>query len=125
MRSVQSNTSRALHREPVNSGGFFFSANDAAVLETWYGQFLDVNPAIWRQRRDRVIFCPFSRYPLADRGHPPRFSASASTFDAAVARLKALGVAVLIPDEWSSDAGRFARVLDPNGGIIELWEPPQ
>ncbi|MDX0760655.1 VOC family protein, partial [Sinorhizobium medicae] len=28
-------------------------------------------------------------------------------------------------NEWSSEAGRFARIHDPEGNPVELWEPAQ
>lgn len=45
--------------------------------------------------------------------------------DALVARLAGLGVAVERRAEWDDPAtGRFARIHDPEGNGIELWEPP-
>ena len=30
------------------------------------------------------------------------------------------------PDEWdSAEAGKFARIHDPDGNPIELWQPPE
>ena len=37
----------------------------------------------------------------------------------------AAGIAVETRDEWDDPAiGRFARIHDPEGNAIELWEPP-
>jgi len=42
-----------------------------------------------------------------------------------VERLKAAGIEVTTKDEWNDpQVGRFARVHDPEGNPIELWEPP-
>jgi predicted enzyme related to lactoylglutathione lyase len=39
--------------------------------------------------------------------------------------LKDRGVAVIVKPEWNSpEVGRFARIHDPEGNGIELWEPP-
>ena len=40
--------------------------------------------------------------------------------------LTAAGIAVETrPDEWDTpETGRFARIHDPEGNQIELWEPP-
>nr|WP_240639560.1 VOC family protein [Pseudofulvimonas gallinarii] len=44
--------------------------------------------------------------------------------DAMIAQLQAAGIAVETrPDEWDSEVGRFARIHDPEGNPIELWEP--
>ena len=44
--------------------------------------------------------------------------------DAAMTRLKAAGIEVLTHPDWDMpDVGRFARIHDPEGNPIELWEP--
>lgn len=37
--------------------------------------------------------------------------------------LTASGIAVETRAEWNSEVGRFARIHDPEGNPIELWEP--
>jgi len=45
--------------------------------------------------------------------------------DELTARLTAAGIRVEHRPEWdTSDYGRFARIHDPEGLPIELWEPP-
>ena len=45
--------------------------------------------------------------------------------DALLARLRAAGIVVLTRAEWDTpETGRFARIHDPEGNAIELWEPP-
>jgi predicted enzyme related to lactoylglutathione lyase len=45
--------------------------------------------------------------------------------DALAARLKAAGVEVIRKAEWDHPSvGRFARIHDPEGNPIELWEAP-
>jgi predicted enzyme related to lactoylglutathione lyase len=47
-----------------------------------------------------------------------------SSLDALLARLHAAGIAVATDLAWdSAEAGRFARIHDPEGNPIELWEP--
>ena len=38
-------------------------------------------------------------------------------------RLEAADIAVETRDEWDSEVGRFARIHDPEGNPVELWEP--
>lgn len=40
-----------------------------------------------------------------------------------IAELKASGIAVETRAEWNSEVGRFARIHDPEGNPVELWEP--
>ena len=45
--------------------------------------------------------------------------------DGICAGLAAAGIAVETRAEWDSpEVGRFARLHDPEGNAIELWEPP-
>ena len=45
--------------------------------------------------------------------------------EALTASLHDAGVAVETRAEWSTpETGRFARIHDPEGNPIELWEPP-
>ena len=49
-----------------------------------------------------------------------------SDLDDMLGRLRAAGVDVVTKDEWDSpETGRFARVHDPEGNAVELWEPPK
>jgi predicted enzyme related to lactoylglutathione lyase len=48
-----------------------------------------------------------------------------ASLDGLLERLNAGGIAVIVKPEWDSPAaGRFARIHDPEGNAIELWEPP-
>lgn len=39
--------------------------------------------------------------------------------------LRAAGIAIINDPQWDDPAvGRFARIHDPEGNAIELWEPP-
>jgi glyoxylase I family protein len=45
--------------------------------------------------------------------------------DGLMANLRAAGIAVETRPEWdTTETGRFARILDPEGNPVELWEPP-
>lgn len=43
--------------------------------------------------------------------------------DGLIADLKTSGIGVETRAEWDSEVGRFARIHDPEGNPIELWEP--
>jgi glyoxylase I family protein len=113
-------------------GGFFFRARDPAALSRWYADYLGVGPAaggedpFWRVTGGPVLFQPFaedSDYFAADR----RFMLNlrVSDIDRLLFDLRSVGVAVETRTEWDDPAyGRFARIHDPEGNPIELWEPP-
>lgn len=46
-----------------------------------------------------------------------------SDLDAMIQQLEDRGVSVETRAEWDSKVGRFARIHDPEGNPIELWEP--
>ena len=43
-----------------------------------------------------------------------------------LASLAAAGIAIITKAEWDAtpEIGKFARIHDPEGNPIELWEPP-
>jgi predicted enzyme related to lactoylglutathione lyase len=42
-----------------------------------------------------------------------------------IAKLRASGIDVETRDDWTAtEAGSFARIHDPEGNAIELWEAP-
>jgi glyoxylase I family protein len=44
--------------------------------------------------------------------------------DAMIAQLREAGIEVETRTEWNSEIGRFARIHDPEGNPVELWQPP-
>lgn len=41
-------------------------------------------------------------------------------------RFGGAGIEIITKPEWDDpEVGRFARVHDPEGNAVELWEPPQ
>ncbi|WP_367648179.1 VOC family protein [Ruegeria arenilitoris] len=44
---------------------------------------------------------------------------------ALIAQLEAAGFTVETRAEWDSEVGKFARIHDPEGNPIELWQPNQ
>jgi predicted enzyme related to lactoylglutathione lyase len=42
-----------------------------------------------------------------------------------LAGLSTAGIEIITKPEWDTpETGRFARIHDPEGNAIELWEPP-
>jgi glyoxylase I family protein len=112
-------------------GGFFFRARDPKALARWYHEQLgvDLTPGeydqpSWQQAAGTTVFEPFA----ADTtyfGAPDRMwmlNFRVRDLAAMVVQLEAAGVAVeRDPVEYPN--GLFARLEDPEGNPIQLWEP--
>ncbi|MGA0600510.1 VOC family protein [Caulobacter sp. KR2-114] len=113
----------------VGIGGVFFRARDPKALQAWYRQHLGIardNPFQWMQAAGPTVFMPFARdtdYFPADRQWMINFRVAA--LDPLLEALRAAGIAVTTNPDWDSpETGRFARIHDPEGNPVELWEPP-
>ena len=120
-------------------GGFFFRAREPKALAEWYRDHLgvDVVPenyddSPWRQQAGPTAFAPFpedTTY-FGDPDKPPAkhpvqqwmINFRVANLDAIVAQLRSAGVSVEIDPEPCPN-GRFARLHDPDGNPIELWQP--
>jgi predicted enzyme related to lactoylglutathione lyase len=73
-----------------------------------------------------VVFAPFpaaTDYFPADKAY--MLNLRVSGIDALIAELEGAGISVETRDEWNDpNVGRFARIHDPEGNPIELWQPP-
>lgn len=110
----------------VGIGGVFFRARDPRALKTWYRDRLgiDMPAGPWRQEAGPTVYEPFSHdtdYFPADRQW--MINLRVDDLSALISALEAAGVAVETRAEWDSEIGRFARIEDPEGNPIELWEP--
>ena len=111
-------------------GGFFFRARDPDALRAWYAGHLGVGSAPygeWETAAGPSVFAPFP----ADTDH---FAADRSwmlnlrvdDLDRLCASLRAAGVAVTTDPAWDMPGvGRFARIQDPEGNPVELWQPDE
>ncbi len=110
-------------------GGVFFRARDPQALKAWYAKHLGIDASpVWMQAAGPTVFAPFA----ADTDYWPAekqymLNLRVEGLDDLIAALRADGIAVETrPDEWDHpEVGRFARIHDPEGNPIELWEPPE
>lgn len=114
-------------------GGVFVKSKDPGALAQWYREVLGLDVANWGG----------AALPFDNPGHPPKvtwmafpettdhmrpstrefmINLSVDDMDAIVARLTAKGIAILKRDD-SNPFGRFAWIQDPDGTLIELWQP--
>lgn len=118
-------------------GGLFFRARAPDALTAWYRDKLGVGAGYasgeedpsewyWQAQGGETVFAPFRHdtdYFAADKQF--MINLRVLGLDALVARLEAQGIAAERRAEWDDPAtGRFARIHDPEGNAIELWEPP-
>jgi predicted enzyme related to lactoylglutathione lyase len=119
-------------------GGLFFRAKDPEALATWYKERLGIGagcdatgsgePAewAWKTAGGPVVFAPFKQstdYFAADKQW--MLNLRVTGIDTLLDSLREAGVAIITKPEWDTpEVGRFARIHDPEGNPIELWEPP-
>ena len=118
------------HMAVTGIGGFFFRARDPEALAAWYRRHLGIGTgenAVWTQQAGPTVFAPFpadSDYFPADRGW--MLNLRVDGLSALLAELVAAGIEVERRAEWDMPGiGRFARIHDPEGHPIELWEPAE
>ena len=110
-------------------GGVFFRAKDPEALQEWYRRHLGMvtdDAYQWMQQSGPTVFMPF---PL-DTDHFPAsrqwmINFRVADLDRLLSALRDADIAVITNPEWDTpQTGRFARINDPEGNPIELWEPP-
>ena len=112
-------------------GGIFFRAKDPAALAAWYYAHLgihevprDYDAQVWQQQAGPTVFAPFpadTDY-FGDAQQAFMFNFRVDDLDALIADLEAAGIEVTRDHEHYPN-GRFARLHDPEGNPIELWQP--
>jgi glyoxylase I family protein len=118
--------------EKINGiGGVFLVAKDPDMLSKWYKQHLGVplppasyDEGEWRQPEGPTVFA----FMDAEGEH---FSGSGKTWginfrvanlDAMITQLEQAGIAVeRDPEEYPN--GIFASLKDPEGNLVQLWQP--
>jgi len=111
-------------------GGLFFRARDPKALQAWYREHLGIGPGdsdwYWQQQSGPTVFMPFQ----ADTDYFPAerqwmLNLRVRDLDGLLAKLGDSGITAETRAEWDSpETGRFARIQDPEGLQIEVWEPP-
>ncbi|SDW18542.1 hypothetical protein SAMN05444358_101157 [Ruegeria halocynthiae] len=111
-------------------GGVFFRAENPEALSAWYEKHLGVshyNPVPWKQREGYTVFAPFAKdtdyFGSSDQQWMINFRVD--DLAAMIAQLEAAGITVETHPDWDSEVGKFARIHDPEGNPVELWEPNQ
>ena len=112
-------------------GGLFFRAHDPVALGAWYQQHLGVtltpssyDESVWQQEAGPTVFSPFAETSdyFGDVHKVWMVNFRVRDLDKMAAQLRAAGIEVKF-DPQSYPNGRFARLHDPEGNPIELWQP--
>ena len=112
-------------------GGLFFRSRDPKKLAQWYQFHLGIDPVptdyghkVWQQAAGPTVFAPFpmdTNY-FGSQQQAWMVNFRVRSLDAIVAQLQKSNVEVKVdPEKYPN--GRFARLHDPEGNPIELWEP--
>ncbi|BDZ51543.1 glyoxalase [Frondihabitans sucicola] len=108
-------------------GGVFFRSVDPEARAAWYRDHLGIEAGadrVWSQEAGTTVFAPFpaeSDYFAENQSF--MLDLRVTDLDELVARLESEGIAVERRPEWDAGGfGRFARIHDPEGLPIELWE---
>ncbi|MEZ5743980.1 MAG: VOC family protein [Sphingomonadaceae bacterium] len=115
-------------------GGIFIRARDPAALSAWYRDHLGIDATqsgqptpegrwTWLQEAGDTVFAMFA----AETDYWPAekqvmLNLRVSGLDELVTALEAAGIEVGNREEMEG-VGRFARIHDPEGNPLELWEP--
>jgi predicted enzyme related to lactoylglutathione lyase len=112
-------------------GGVFFRARDPKALAQWYQDHLGIfvtpqssNDPVWNQQAGPTAFSPFpekTNY-FGDSTKQWMINFRVGDLDKLARQLEAAGIAVKV-DPTTYPNGRFARIHDPEGNPIELWQP--
>ena len=111
-------------------GGLFFRAKNPGALSTWYETHLGVHKVgekyedgSWWQDEGPTVFAPFEddTENSGTSQHPWMINFRVKDLDAMVAQLRLAGIKVEVDPETYPN-GRFARLIDPEGNPIELWQ---
>ena len=122
----------------IGVGGIFFKSKNGKKLGAWYRKFLGLDVQDWggatfqweekpKSPHQRfTVWSPFS----ADTKHfapsrePYMINFIVDDLEGLMKKLRKGRVKIDAKGIESSEYGRFAWVMDPEGRKLELWEPP-
>ena len=131
-KAVAKHEPRGTEMEKVAGiGGLFFRARDPKALGNWYQQHLGIaltptseGGTVWQQEAGPTAFTPFpetSKY-FGDPNKAWMVNFRVHDLNKMLAQLRTAGIEVNAPQSYPG-VGSFARLHDPEGNPIELWQP--
>jgi catechol 2,3-dioxygenase-like lactoylglutathione lyase family enzyme len=112
-------------------GGLFVKSKDPAALRAWYRDMLGFEIAdwggaqLWSAARTYGVWSAFHAETTYFEPSQREFMVNlrVDELDVLLAALRAKGARVLDRREDGPD-GTFGYVVDPDGTLLELWQPP-
>lgn len=112
-------------------GGLFFKAKNPQALGEWYQEQFGINlvpqsydETPWSQEAGPTVFAPFpadTDY-FGEKSQMWMINFRVNNLEAMVLQLQSAGIEVAVdPENYPN--GTFARLQDPEGNPIQLWEP--
>src|SRR3974390_2564776 len=111
-------------------GGIFFRAGAPEALSAWYRTHFGIGlepHGVWNQGAGPTVFMPFpADTDYFGAGKQWMINLGVDDLDPLLQALRASGIEVTTNPEWDTpETGRFARVVDPEGNAVEIWQPPE
>jgi catechol 2,3-dioxygenase-like lactoylglutathione lyase family enzyme len=113
-------------------GGVFIKSQNADALRAWYRDMLGIAIDSWGgaqfwsspERKTYTVWSAFAADTtyFAPSTREVMVNFRVDDLDGLLAQLRAKGVTVLDRREESAD-GKFGYCVDPDGTLLELWEP--
>jgi len=112
-------------------GGFLFRAKNPEELKKWYIETLgiEIQNYVWEQKAGPTVWEPTAHdTDQFSVDKPWMINFRVDNLKELIAELKLKNVEVEERDEWNvspEEVGTFARIQDPEGNPVELWQPPK
>lgn len=112
-------------------GGVFFGARDPEGIAAWYAEHLGVaQPPTsyelspwWQEAGPTVVAAlPAGSEHFGGGGRTWSLNFRVADLEAMVAQVRGAGIDVRVDPEVYPN-GRFASLSDPEGNVVQLWEP--
>lgn len=114
-------------------GGFFIKSRDREKLAAWYRDVLGLDvqdwggAVLWSKPEDGASYAVWNAFAADTKYFEPStrevmLNLRVDDLDGVLARLREKDARVLDRRE-ESEFGKFGYVVDPDGTLIELWEP--
>lgn len=110
-------------------GGFLFRSQNPEELKKWYVETLGIviTDYVWQQKAGPTVLQPIAQHDgTFEADKPWMINFRVNNLKKFIAELKEKNVAVEERAEWNTspeEVGTFARIHDPEGNPIELWQP--
>ena len=112
-------------------GGVFVKANDPKALRAWYADVLGMTMSPWGGAKlvneantsgNWSAFEATTKY-FAPSDKPFMINFRVDDLDGMLARCRDKGANVLDRREDMDGIGKFGYIVDPEGTLLELWQP--